>query len=155
MKFKQGQIIYLKEEASVNLGENIQSLERPFVIISNDINNTYCPTLNIASITKQIHKSNYPMHVLISKRKYNLQEESMALLESVFTVNKGFVREIVATLDEEDIEKVKKAIIVQFTGKKRKENIRGNQNDNSKNIKPHRESRETNSSSCKAMLQSV
>lgn len=113
---RRGDIIWLDKETIYRvLGENVQDLNRPYLVISNDINNKKAPTIGIVSITSQIKKSQYPMHVYLSKEKYtNLSYNSIALVEQVKTINKNFVVEITDSLDKEDIDKLNKAIFIQY-----------------------------------------
>lgn len=113
-----GDIIWLDiNKAKVHLGKNIQNLDRPFAVISNKKNNYYGPTVNIVCLTKKTHKSNYPMHVLINKEKYNLKDDSVILTEQILTVNKNFIKDKVGRLDKEDRERLNKALAIQILEK--------------------------------------
>lgn len=113
---KRGDIIWLKEPLPFleELGENVQYVDRPYIVISNDINNDRCPTINLACISKQISKANYPMHVYLDKKKYNLLYDSVIYTEQIITVNKSFVKNVVANLDKTDLKKLNRAIYIQM-----------------------------------------
>ena len=111
---KRGCIVWLDDTVSFELGDNVQSIERPYVVISNNSNNRLCPTINIACLTKQESKSNYPMHVVIDKTKYDLEYNSVIYLEQILTVNKNKIEEVVCVLDKEDLKRLNKAIYVQL-----------------------------------------
>lgn len=115
MKVKRGDIIWLKKECLFSfLGKNVQFSNRPYIVLSNNENNNKCPTINIAAITKQVNKANYPMHVFIDKDKYRLKYDSVILLEQVLTINKSLVKDIKASLDEEDMLKFNRAVYIQM-----------------------------------------
>lgn len=111
---KRGDIVWLNEGSKIDLGENVQFLDRPYLIISNDLNNRYSPTINVASLSKNINKANYPMHVLLNRNKYNLDYDSIVLVEQIITVNKNRIDNKIASLDKEDLQKLDKAIFIQL-----------------------------------------
>lgn len=119
MRLRRGDIVWLSKDLKINLGSNVQDIDRPYVIISNDINNKKCPTVNIACLSKKVNKANYPMHVFILKDKYNLEYDGVIYTEQVLTVNKDKIREKVGSLDNEDLEKLNKAIYTQLIDEKR------------------------------------
>ena len=58
IKVKRGDIIWLKDNIPCyEFGGSVQSTERPYVVISNDINNERCTTVNIASVSKAVNKA--------------------------------------------------------------------------------------------------
>lgn len=118
MKIKRGDIVWLDSSIQVNLGKSVQSLNRPYAVISNDTNNEKCPTINLACLSCNIEKSHYPMHVAISKEKYSLDGDSVIFVEQVMTVNKAKVTRIVSSLDKEDLKRLNKAIYVQLINEK-------------------------------------
>lgn len=113
---RRGDIIWLDKKTIYRvLGENVQDLNRPYLVISNDTNNKNSPTIGIVSISSQTRKAKYPMHVYLSKEKYtNLSYDSIALVEQVKTINKDFVVEVSDKLDQEDINALNKAIFIQY-----------------------------------------
>lgn len=116
LNLKRGDIVWLydNKNISANLGKHVQSLKRPFIIISNNKNNYYCPNVNVLSLSSQI--KDYPMHVLLDSEKYGLGKNSMILCEQVFTIGKDLIREVAASLDEEDINRLNKALTLQLIG---------------------------------------
>lgn len=114
MRLRRGDLVWLSKDLKINLGKNVQDIDRPFVIISNNINNERCPTVNIACLSKQTSKANYPMHVFIKKDKYDLDYDGVIYTEQVLTVNQNKIREIVGSLDAEDLEKLNQAIYIQL-----------------------------------------
>lgn len=115
---KRGDIVWLNDNLSIRLGRNVQSISRPYVVISNNTNNKFSPTVNLACLSKQTKKSNYPMHVLLDKRKYNLEFDSVIFAEQIMTVNKNEIVEVVDSLDNEDLAKLNKALYIQLITEK-------------------------------------
>lgn len=116
-KIKRGDIVCFSKDINVNLGKGVLHLkDRPFLVISNDLNNKLASTVNVAALTKNTEKD-YPMHVFLDKKKYNLCYNSNALLEHVFTVDKNAVKYVIGSLDSEDLKNVDKAVLTQFFNK--------------------------------------
>src|SRR5699024_6732793 len=61
---------------------------RPVLIIQNDIGNRFSPTVIVAAITAQIQKAKLPTHVEIKSKNYNLERDSVILLEQIRTLDK-------------------------------------------------------------------
>jgi mRNA interferase MazF len=120
IKVRRGDIIWLKDDISINLGDNVQDTSRPYIVISNDKNNrnNRCPIVNLACLTKQTHKANFPMHVLISGEKYGLDFDSVIYAEQLITVNKSMIQNKIASLDKEDLKRVNRAIYIQVINEK-------------------------------------
>lgn len=115
MRIKRGDVIWLSEELSINLGKNVQDIKRPYVVISNNKNNDHCPTINIACLTNQDTKANYPMHVFLNKNDYKyLYHNSVICAEQVLTVNKNEIIENMGSLNEKDLKKLNEAIYIQL-----------------------------------------
>lgn len=87
---------------------------RPVLIIQNDIGNQYSPTTIIAAITSQIAKAKLPTHVEISAARSGLERDSVILLEQIRTIDKSRLKQKVAVLDEETLEKVNRAIEISL-----------------------------------------
>lgn len=112
---KRGDIVWLTEEVPYFLmGDNVQYSNRPYIVISNNINNKKCPTVNLACISKQVKKANYPMHVFLDKRKYNLRYNSVIFAEQLSTINREYIKEVVASLDDDDKKKLNSALSTQI-----------------------------------------
>ncbi|WP_227764682.1 type II toxin-antitoxin system PemK/MazF family toxin [Zhaonella formicivorans] len=87
---------------------------RPVLIVQNDIGNQYSPTTIVAAITSQIFKAKLPTHVEISAEKSGLEKDSVILTEQIRTIDKSRLKQKVAFLDEETMEKVNKAIEISL-----------------------------------------
>lgn len=107
MVVKRGDIYYANLSPVVG---SEQGGHRPVLIIQNDVGNKYSPTVIVAAITSQISKAKLPTHVEISARQYNLEKDSVILLEQLRTIDKRRLKEKVTHLNEEIMEKVDEAI---------------------------------------------
>ena len=87
---------------------------RPVLIIQNDTGNRHSPTVIIAAITSQMHKSKLPTHVEIDSQKYDIDKDSVVLLEQLRTIDKKRLRDKVCHLDNDIIAKVDKALLVSL-----------------------------------------
>ena len=85
---------------------------RPVLVIQNDTGNRHSPTVIIAAITSQMHKSKLPTHVEIDSQKYDIDKDSVVLLEQLRTIDKKRLRDKVCHLDNDIIAKVDKALLV-------------------------------------------
>lgn len=87
---------------------------RPVLIIQNDTGNRHSPTVIIAAITSKMHKSKLPTHVEIDSQKYDIDKDSVVLLEQLRTIDKRRLRDKVCHLDNDIIAKVDKALLVSL-----------------------------------------
>lgn len=85
---------------------------RPVLILQNNLGNRHSPTTIVAAITSKSEKGAIPTHVMI--KTDGLSRSSLVLLEQIRTVDKSRVREKIAMLDEEEMEKVDKALKVSL-----------------------------------------
>jgi mRNA interferase MazF len=88
---KRGDIYY------VNLGKPQGSKQggvRPAVVMSNNLNNRYSPTLTIIPLTSNLNKRELPTHVFVDK-KCGLDKDSLALAEQVTNIDKSCVLEYI------------------------------------------------------------
>ena len=87
---------------------------RPVLVIQNDTGNRHSPTVIIAAIKSQMHKSKLPTHVEIDSQKYDIDKDSVVLLEQLRTIDKKRLRDKVCHLDNDIIAKVDKALLVSL-----------------------------------------
>lgn len=87
---------------------------RPVLIIQNDIGNTYSPTTIVAAITSRMKRAKLPTHVEIKNSQSELERDSVILLEQIRTIDKRRLQEKIATLDDEGMERVKKALEISL-----------------------------------------
>lgn len=87
---------------------------RPVLIIQNDIGNRYSPTVIIAAITSQIDKAKLPTHVEINAANYNLDRDSVVLLEQIRTIDKQRLQKKVTELDDRIMSKIDEALRISL-----------------------------------------
>ncbi|KKM08638.1 PemK family transcriptional regulator [Clostridiales bacterium PH28_bin88] len=87
---------------------------RPVLIIQNDIGNQYSPTTIIVAITSQIMKAKLPTHVEVSSQKSGLERDSVILAEQIRTIDKSRLKQKIAFLDDETMERVDRAVEISL-----------------------------------------
>lgn len=108
------QIIKRGEVYQANLGKqegSIQAGVRPVVIVSNNLNNKFSPTVNILPITSKT-KNNIPVHVEIGITE-GLSQLSTVLVEQVVTINKNQLTKLIGQCSEQKMYQIEKAILLQ------------------------------------------
>jgi mRNA interferase MazF len=121
---KRGEV-YLADLSPVEGSE--QGGKRPVVIIQNNVGNYHSPTVIVAAVTGRINKAKIPTHVEISKDTYNLDKDSVILLEQIRTVDKKRLMEKLTYLKEDKMAEVDAALKVSLAldqKKKKKRNKR-------------------------------
>lgn len=91
-----------------------QGGKRPVVIIQNNVGNHHSPTVIVAAVTGRINKAKIPTHVEISKDTYNLDKDSVILLEQIRTVDKQRLMEKLTYLNDDKMQEVDKALKVSL-----------------------------------------
>lgn len=107
-------IIKRGEVYLTNLGNregSIQSGIRPVIIISNDMNNKFSPTINVLPVTSKT-KNNIPVHVGIGEHE-GLKQKSTILVEQVLTINKNELKERMGKCSRYKMYEIEKAIMLQ------------------------------------------
>lgn len=85
----------------------IQGGKRPCVVISNDIGNTYSPTILVVPLTSKCKKLNMPVHDILHKSNSNgLKSDSVALGEQVRAIDKGMVLKKLGYLNDDECDKI-------------------------------------------------
>lgn len=111
MVVKRGDIYY------ANLSPVVGSEQgglRPVLVIQNDVGNKYSPTVIVAAITSQISKAKLPTHVEISAKLFNLEKDSVILLEQLRTIDKRRLKEKVTHLNDEIMGTVDEALRISI-----------------------------------------
>lgn len=106
---KRGDIYY------VNFGEykgSTQGGVRPAIVISNNLNNKYSPTVTVVPLTSNLKKRNLPTHVFVSKN-CGINKNSLALAEQVTNIDKSCLLEYVAECPETIMRKLSIAYGIQ------------------------------------------
>ncbi|MCL6591816.1 MAG: type II toxin-antitoxin system PemK/MazF family toxin [Firmicutes bacterium] len=87
---------------------------RPVLIIQNDVGNMYSPTTIVAAITSKIKRAKLPTHIEISATRYQLEKDSVILLEQLRTIDRQRLKERIARLDDATMLKVNEAIAISL-----------------------------------------
>ncbi len=85
---------------------------RPVLVVQNDIGNQYSPTTIILAITSQINKAKLPTHIEIKAEDYGLDKDSVILAEQIRTVDKTRLKQRIASLSKEIMDKVDQALAI-------------------------------------------
>jgi mRNA interferase MazF len=111
--FKRGQVYYVELPESKN-GGSVQGKVRPCVIVSNEMNNKFSPTLNVVSLTSKKKDKKLPTHVDVSK-EFGLDLDSKALCEQPFTVGVNDIKsELICTLPDAVMIMIDEALKIQL-----------------------------------------
>lgn len=111
MEVRRGDIVY------ANLNPVIGSEQggtRPVLVLQNDIGNRHSPTTIVAAITSRIKKAKLPTHVEICADDYGLERDSVILLEQLRTIDKRRLKEKLAHLDEESMNRVNEGLMISL-----------------------------------------
>ncbi len=87
---------------------------RPVLIIQNDIGNKHSPTLIVAAITSKMNKAKLPTHIALSAGEYDMDKDSVILLEQLRTIDKKRLKDRICHLDGEIMNKVNKALQISL-----------------------------------------
>ncbi len=87
---------------------------RPVLIVQNDIGNQYSPTTIILAITSQINKAKLPTHVELKAKDYGLERDSVILAEQVRTIDKSRLKQRIAVLKQETMQRVDQALAISI-----------------------------------------
>lgn len=87
---------------------------RPVLVVQNDIGNQYSPTTIVLAITSQINKAKLPTHVELKADLYGLERDSVILTEQIRTIDKTRLKQRIAVLNEETMQKVDQALLISL-----------------------------------------
>lgn len=87
---------------------------RPVLIIQNDIGNKHSPTVICAAITSKMNKAKLPTHIELSASLYNMDKDSVVLLEQLRTIDKKRLKDKICHLDGEIMQKVNRALEISL-----------------------------------------
>jgi mRNA interferase MazF len=111
MVVKRGDIFYANLSPVVG---SEQGGHRPVLILQNDVGNKYSPTVIVAAITSHISKAKLPTHVELPAKQFNLEKDSVVLLEQLRTVDKRRLKEKITHLNEEIMARVDEAVRISL-----------------------------------------
>ncbi|MGN0385718.1 MAG: type II toxin-antitoxin system PemK/MazF family toxin [Lachnospiraceae bacterium] len=87
---------------------------RPVLIIQNDMGNKHSPTVICAAITSKMNKAKLPTHIELSTEKYDMEKDSVILLEQLRTIDKKRLKDKVCHLDSQIMKKVNYALMISL-----------------------------------------
>lgn len=87
---------------------------RPVLIIQNDVGNVHSPTVICAAITSRMQKSKLPTHIMIQSKQYEIEKDSVILLEQLRTLDKSRLKDRICHLDENLMERVNHGLMVSL-----------------------------------------
>jgi len=87
---------------------------RPVLIVQNDVGNKHSPTIIVAAITSKQNKAKLPTHIELSAKRYDMERDSVILLEQLRTVDKKRLKDRVCHLDEEMMRQVNKGLMISL-----------------------------------------
>ena len=111
MTVKRGDIYYA--DLSPVVGSE-QGGIRPVLIIQNDVGNKHSPTVICAAITSKMNKAKLPTHIELNARLYDMDKDSVVLLEQLRTIDKKRLKDKVCHLDNQILIKIDKALEISL-----------------------------------------
>ena len=87
---------------------------RPVLIVQNDVGNRHSPTIICAAITSKMNKAKLPTHIELSAGKYDMEKDSVILLEQLRTIDKKRLKDKVCHLDEEIMKQINKGLMISL-----------------------------------------
>ncbi len=87
---------------------------RPVLIIQNDVGNKHSPTVICAAITSKMNKAKLPTHIELSSKEFDMDKDSVILLEQLRTIDKKRLKDKICHLDGEIMNKVNKALLISL-----------------------------------------
>ena len=87
---------------------------RPVLIVQNDVGNRHSPTVICAAITSKLNKAKLPTHIELSAGIYDMDKDSVVLLEQLRTIDKKRLKDRVCHLDNEIMQKINRALKISL-----------------------------------------
>ena len=111
MTVRRGDIYYA--DLSPVIGSE-QGGVRPVLVIQNDVGNKHSPTVICAAITSRMNKAKLPTHIELNARLYDMDKDSVVLLEQLRTIDKKRLKDKVCHLDGDIMRRVNRALKVSL-----------------------------------------
>ena len=111
MQIRRGDIYYA--DLSPVIGSE-QGGVRPVLVIQNDVGNKHSPTVICAAITSRMNKAKLPTHIELNARLYDMDKDSVVLLEQLRTIDKKRLKDKVCHLDGDIMRRVNRALKVSL-----------------------------------------
>ena len=87
---------------------------RPVLIVQNDVGNRHSPTVICAAITSKMNQAKLPTHIELSAGIYDMDKDSVVLLEQLRTIDKKRLKDRVCHLDNEIMQKINRALKISL-----------------------------------------
>ncbi len=87
---------------------------RPVLIVQNDVGNRHSPTVICAAITSKMNKAKLPTHIELRADRYDMDKDSVVLLEQLRTIDKKRLKDKVCHLDGEVMLRVNHALMISL-----------------------------------------
>lgn len=87
---------------------------RPVLIVQNDTGNRHSPTVICAAITSRQNKAKLPTHIELRAEQYQMEKNSVILLEQLRTIDKMRLKDRVCHLDETMMHRVNHALAISL-----------------------------------------
>lgn len=87
---------------------------RPVLIVQNNVGNKHSPTVICAAITSKMNKAKLPTHIELDAKAYEMEKDSVILLEQLRTIDKKRLKDKVCHLDDKIMEKVNKGLLISL-----------------------------------------
>ena len=82
--------------------------------MQNDVGNRHSPTVICAAITSKMNKAKLPTHIELSAGIYDMDKDSVVLLEQLRTIDKKRLKDRVCHLDNEIMQKINRALKISL-----------------------------------------
>lgn len=83
---------------------------RPVLILQNDRGNRFSRTTIVAAITSRIGKKRLPTHVELPAARYQLDRDSVVLLEQIRTIDQRRLKNRIGRLDDDGFRELERAL---------------------------------------------
>lgn len=87
---------------------------RPVLIVQNDTGNRHSPTVICAAITSRQNKAKLPTHIELRAEQYQMEKNSVILLEQLRTIDKMRLKDRVCHLDDKMMNQVNRALAISL-----------------------------------------
>ena len=87
---------------------------RPVLIVQNDTGNRHSPTVICAAITSRQNKAKLPTHIELRAEQYQMEKNSVILLEQLRTIDKMRLKDRVCHLDDKMMNQVNHALAISL-----------------------------------------
>lgn len=87
---------------------------RPVLIIQNDVGNRHSPTVICAAITSKMNKAKLPTHIEIKATGFDMEKDSVVLLEQLRTIDKKRLKDKVCHLSSDIMYRIDNALKISL-----------------------------------------